>query len=434
MFSYLLCSDYIFVEEMNNIRKKIYNTPDLDKLYQVLYQIQCTTNKFKKIQTLQNKLNEVPALRDVCIYLCDIPDITQWTKERLQEQVYVKPQRRDITTITDVLFYITYNQSCTDVDLANIKLFIKDKRLVLQDMIRDVICDSLNLGLTKDEIASAINYQRKAWRIPLSKTYQRELLRDDEYICVFPKLNGVRCLWDGKVLRSSSGLILNGLDFIIAEINSLNLTEYFIDGILIPKNESAASTVDNIYDITHMVLSPNASKTNLLFVIYDIVPLYGREKETLLYRQRDSLKRKLISNDCVYISTAKCLYEGTDHDMIETLLETNDNLIIYRDVVFKYASHNGILHARKRIPAVAEIVGCEEGHGRHEHRLGVLIVRLDNHLLRVSDGFNLKERGLIWRQRDKLIGSKCAIELRKDSSSDDIKYATFIKLIKNERN
>ena len=128
MLSYLLCSDYIFVEEMNNIRKKIYNTPDLDKLYQVLYQIQCTTNKSKKIQTLQNKLNEVPALRDVCIYLCDIPDTTQWTKERLQEQVYVKPQRRDITTITDVLFYITYNQSCTDVDLANIKFFIKDKR------------------------------------------------------------------------------------------------------------------------------------------------------------------------------------------------------------------------------------------------------------------------------------------------------------------
>ena len=79
-------------------------------------------------------------------------------------------------------------------------------------------------------------------------------------------------------------------------------------------------------------------------------------------------------------------------------------------------------------------MGCEEGHGRHEHRLGVLIVRLDNHLLRVSDGFNLKERGLLWRQRDKLIGSKCAIELRKDSSSDDIKYATYINLIKNERN
>lgn len=410
------------------MRKTCSRTPELDKLYQVLYLIQHTSNKNKKIQTLQSKLNEFPVLKDVCVYLCDLSDTSKWTINRLQEFITVKPQRRDLSTISSVLFYITYNQDCSDIDLANVNVFINDKLPILRKMIWAIICGSIDIGLTKDEIASAINYQRKVWRLPSPKPYRKEILQVNEYIYVFHNLKGMRCVWDGEVLRSSSGLIIKGLDYIISEIKSRNLSQYFIDGVLMSHNLPIEMPTHRLGDRSSGSLWTFTTPT-LSFVIYDIVPLYGREKETLLYKQRYALRRELIGNDCVYISNAECLYEGTNHDIIDELLDTNHDLIIYRNVVCKFSAHNGILHAQKRTTAIAEIIGYTEGRGKYKNKLGVLIVLYDNQVLKIHTGFSSKERSLLWKQRDKLSDSKCVIELRKDNTYDNVQYATFIKLI-----
>lgn len=75
-----------------------------------------------------------------------------------------------------------------------------------------------------------------------------------------------------------------------------------------------------------------------------------------------------------------------------------------------------------------EIVGFEEGNGKYEGQLGVIVCRLPNgDTVRVGSGFKDEERAALWQKRDDLVGQIAEVKYQEKTRDGSLRFPIFIR-------
>jgi DNA ligase-1 len=136
------------------------------------------------------------------------------------------------------------------------------------------------------------------------------------------------------------------------------------------------------------------------------------------------------------IEVAPTYYTGTDHSMIEPLLNKVDSegyegLMCLRNMPYKCKRNNGILKCKVFKTADLKIIGFEEGDGRLLGTLGAIIVSYKGNEVNVGSGYKDEEREYIWKNRDNLLGRIAEVKYKEESKDKttglvSLQFPTFV--------
>ena len=329
----------------------------------------------------------------------------------------------DIFGLLDILSSSNINDSLK----ATVNSFLgsisnKDERelykcILLSDLRCNISTKLINKAIPK--LIPEFNIQQA---YPIDKYYPKK----NEWHVLEEKLNGI----NGSVLNdnmiSRQGKIINGLQHIIEQLNKTSFNGYYFNGELVRKNIDNISNGENFRETTSIVNSDDIDKSNIDFIVFDLLPVeeFNEGKSKLKYRDRlkqlkqlDKEAKELGLNN---LSIPKIYYEGEDISNIDYYLEQatkedKEGLMYIKNNQWKNKRHSGILKIKKFLNADCEIIGYEEGTGRLEGKLGAFVIDYKGNKVNVGSGYREDERIEFWKHRDDYIGRILQVKFKEET-------------------
>ncbi|GMO34589.1 MAG: hypothetical protein Pg6B_04820 [Candidatus Azobacteroides pseudotrichonymphae] len=251
------------------------------------------------------------------------------------------------------------------------------------------------------------------WKVQLAHKFEKKKLKENEWFSLSEKINGVRGTYYKGKIYSRQGKEISGLDHILDAIddlmNDLNLPDMVFDGELIRDNLDNLSDNENFRIGTGLINSNEEFKTEINFIIFDMLSIKEFEsgKSNQKYRERLKILKQI---DLFWpLETIPILYSGTDQHEIDKCLKlmeasNKEGLILNRDTEYKCNRNTGILKIKKFHTVDLEITKLEEGTGKIKGMLGAFITNYKGNKLKVGTGFTNEERVTFWKQKENLEG------------------------------
>jgi DNA ligase-1 len=258
------------------------------------------------------------------------------------------------------------------------------------------------------------------WKVQLAYKFEPKRLQDGEWFSLSEKLNGVRGTYFKGKIYSRQGREILGLDHILKDIQNLNLNDTVLDGELIRNNVDNLSDNENFRIGAGIIGSDASAKTEIKFVIFDMIPNseFENGKSMKKYGERlEDLKKLKLGGS---LEIAPILYSGTEQSKINELLEkvTNygkEGLILNRDTVYQTKRNHGILKIKKFHTMDLKVKALEEGSGKYKNALGAFVVSYKDSELRVGTGLTDEQRHTFWRLGNKLKDRIIEVKYRTES-------------------
>ena len=399
----------------------------MQELKRIITELKMTPGKNDKQHILTANSNN-NLLRFILKFVYD-PMILSGLSSRKINKVVRLPPTHYFLSLQDCFEYLSDHNTGTDQDIANIQNFINSLHPTYQGVCIDILTKSLKLGCDVKTINKAfgdkfIHTHEVQQAYPLEK-YK---LKPNEWISLSQKLNGIRGTYvDGKII-SRQGHEIKGLEHILEDIRKLNLINPVIDGELIRKNTDNLPDNENFRMSASIVNSDSTDKSEIEFVIFDIITLedfvYGESGK----KYSDRLKyltevfNVIQRMDLKNLVVVKTLYSGTDHSMIEPLLKQMDDegkegLILNRDTKYKCKRNNGILKVKSFYHCDVLCKRIELGTGKYSNTLGSIVVDYKGFECGVGSGFTDEQRDFYFRNPDEIIGKIVQVKYKEESKN-----------------
>lgn len=326
---------------------------------------------------------------------------------------------------------------------SNVISFLLSQSEEIRELYIKILTKDLRCNISSKSINKAIKGLIKTWDIQQAYPIDKVKLKKNEWIALSLKLNGVRSSYLNNEFRSRQNKIMNGLEHILKDLKILDITNnYFVDGEMIRKNTDRISDNENFRLTTSILNSDDNDKSNIEFVIFDILPKeeFIKGKSELSFKDRleqlNELNERIEELDLKNVRIAPTYYTGTDHSMIDTLLtkvdsEGYEGLMCIRDMPYKAKRNNGILKCKVFKTCDIEIIGFEEGDGRLKGTLGAIIAKYKNNKVNIGSGYTDNERKYIWENKDDLLGRIVEVKYKEESKDKttglvSLQFPTFI--------
>lgn len=405
------------------------------------------------------KTIDSPEFRRLLKFLLDPMIITGISKSKLSKSL--KPTKKGLFSESDESFkpenlfelldYLVAHNTGRDIDIRVCQNFLANytDNLDYYDFIFDIITKSLKLSVDYKVVNSVygknfiyVHEVQKAMSLKDTK------LQPNEWICISQKLNGNRATYENGKLISRQGKEFTGVAHLIKELNLLRSfydVNMVFDGEIIRKNIDNLPDKENFTIGTGILNSDVEDKSELEFVIFDILPQseFHTGESKLTYKNRllqmYALQRTLQSNSRFNsLRVVDFLYEGTDHSKIDywTQEMTNRGLegcMVARDVPYYCKRHNGLLKSKLFNQVDLEIVGYEPGEGKYTGMLGAFIVQYKDNTVKVGSGLSDDQRKQFWDIKEDLVGRVIEVkykEVTKDKTTgkESLQFPIFIAL------
>lgn len=352
--------------------------------------------------------------------------------------------------LVDLLNYIKINNTGRDEDILICQNFLSNysDKPELYDFISKIITKTLKLGMDSKIVRNVYGKDFiYIFEVQNAYSYNNAKLDDNEWFCLSQKMNGNRAVYKEGKFISRQGKTFNGLDHILSDIEKLksSYTEDMVfDGEIIRKNLDGVKDNENFTLGTGILTSNKSNKTELKFVIFDLLPLdefiHGESKLTyrdrLLQLKALDAKIKLLQLDNVEL--VPLLYEGHDVSKIDYYLnkmvsEGKEGCMLARDTTYKCKRHKGLLKVKEFYTMDLEVIGYERGTGKYEDTLGALIVDFEGNEVGVGSGFTDDDRNNIWANREDIIGKIIEVKykeisLNHDTGEKSLQFPVFVRL------
>lgn len=409
---------------------------NVQNVAKIFSEIQSTNSKLEKQRIIrENKDNKL--FTDTLVFLLSPYVQTGLSSKKITKKV---AQAWEVVSSWEgIMKYLKYNNTGKDYDIATVQNFINNQPEDMRDFYIGLITKSLKLGCDAKVINAVIPNLIPIWEIQQAYALEKYKLKPNEWIALSQKLNGIHGTAMNGQMISRQGLELTGFSHILDEINKLGLNDWFIDGELIRNNADNIDDEENFRKSASVINSDSEDKTEIEFIIYEIMPRDEFENGCpLTYKHRlerlNEFEQKFKNNNCKYLKVVDRYYQGTDHTQIQKWLDYTESkclegCMLNRDTLYKRTRNNGILKVKAWKHCDLRVIGVEEGKGKYKNTLGKLIVDYKGNPLGIS-GMTDAERNQFWNNPDDIIGKiitvKYKVESKDKTGKLSLNFATYV--------
>ena len=357
-----------------------------------------------------------------------------------------KPPTRLFDTFAELMEHLFVSNTGTDETISNIRRFLSAHEPGMRDFYISIITKSARLGCDTKTVNKALGYDLiPQWEVQQSYNIEKAPLKAGEWFSLSQKLNGVRGTFFGGKLISRQGKEFAGLEHITREIGRLfPESDRVLDGELVRYNEDGLSDNENFRIGAGLLGQDDADKSDIRFVVFDILPEseFMQGESALTYRDRlvelEALRDEIAEKGVESLSIVERLYTGDDQTVIDGFLEQmvredKEGLMLNRDGRYYRKRHNGILKVKRFYTVDLKVTSVEEGSGRLSGKLGAFVADYKGNRLNVGSGMSDEQRDEFWSMRDALPGRVIEVKYKEESSDKktgllSLQFPIFVSL------
>lgn len=417
----------------------------MKEMIEIINQLRNTSSTKEKENILKtNKNNEL--LKKVLYYTYN-EDLKYKFSETVLDSLSLQNYKINLHVGHDNIFDLlkVLSESNIDNELRGLtKEFLSSiESKAEKDLYKCMILKDLRCNISNKTISKVWKDLLPKWDVQQAYPIDKVKLKKNEWIALSLKLNGIRSTFKDDLFKSRQNKIMEGLDHVKEDIRQIQwLNDYVVDGEMIRKNTDDIPDNENFRLTTSILNSDDNDKSEVEFVIFDLIPrnefIKGESSQGFKARLQEllELQKDIDELQLKNIRIAPMYYQGTDHSMIEVLLDRVDKLgyeglMLLRDMPYKTKRHNGILKCKKFKTADCKIIGYDEGTGRLKGLLGSFIISYKGNKVNVGSGYSDEQRRVFWDNREDYIGRVLEVKFKeesKDSKTEliSLQFPTFV--------
>lgn len=374
--------------------------------------------------------------------------VTGISRKKINKSKKFEVEKSNIKDMFSLLNYIKEHNHGSDNDLKIINNFVSKLEEDEKELVYSIITKDLKLGIQPITINKVWGEGFiKQFNVMLAEKYfdnpDKYVLEGTEFI-LSTKLDGCRCVLinrkEGPEFYSRQGQVFEGLIQLEEEANKLP-KGYVYDGELLLNKEGLESK--DLYRETVKVVGSDSKKKNLIFNVFDILPIKDFENG---YCEENSKQRKqrlhnYLNQNLEWFKEVKNLYEGTDKKEIQKWLDkiTSEGgegvMINLSNSPYECKRTKGLLKVKKMQTCDVLVYGVEEGKGLNKGCLGAAKVWFlgpdgKQYNCDVGGGYTQEQRIDFWKNPKKLIGKIIEISYFEISSNQQGIYSLRFPVFK----
>lgn len=350
----------------------------------------------------------------------------------------------DITCIFD---YLIDHNTGRDEDIAYVQAYIKDQPEEYREIYKQIFTKELKLGITAKTINKVWKDFIPEFNVMLAEKYwdrMETLEKEEPDIIITQKYDGIRAVVkvrEGNVeIFSRQGKPIEGLKDIEEELKELK--DGFYDGELLLNKENIPSK-DLYRETVQVVNSKNEYKNNIVFNIFDYIPLndfvIGYSKMNCLDRKR-FVYEELRKIEPDWLKPVEILYHGKYDKRIvqqeldkQIALEHEGVMVNLANAAYEGKRTKNILKVKAMQDCDLKIIGFEEGTGKNKGTLGAIIVDYKGFNVKVGSGFTDQDRDYFWTNQKELLGRVITVQYfeettNKKDNSLSLRFPVYLEL------
>jgi len=401
----------------------------MEKVLAIVEQLQGTSGRNDKEFILkQNESNEL--FKKVMHFIYNPYILTGISKKKISKKLKL-PKEQSTLSIIEVMDYLQSHNSGRDEDVILVQNFIQSQPENLRDFYTKIVTKDLSIGLTSSTLNKVYGDFIPEFSVMLAEKYFDHEDKINKNFIISTKMDGNRniALVDEDVkMFTRQGQINQGFDDIEKELKMLP-RGYAYDGEFIAINNDNLNSAD-LYRITTSIVRKDGIKENVVFHIFDMIPIEDFKKgvcNIACIDRKFNLKTALNSLNFKWIQEVPILYSGNDKTQVTYWLDklTSDGLegcmVNIADYPYECKRSKGLLKVKKMQTVDLEIVGFEEGEGRLSRTLGRINVMYKGNLVGVGSGYSDADRQYIWGNRNELLGRVIEVSYFEESTNKKTK-------------
>lgn len=423
----------------------------LDAMVKALQKAKKKTDKTRILLDARKDFgDEADELMAFFRFLLDPAIVTGLSDAKINKKVTAKPDI-EIQYLSCGYLYImgAGHNTGSDASIATIQNYLH-KNHEYEEFLKRLFTKNLPIGVEAATINKVYGEEIiPVWEVQQGYPIDKVKLKDGIWFSLSQKMNGNRgTLYRGDLI-SRQAQKFEGLDHIKNDLLSLydgdatRRDSLVFDGELIYKNPEGMSDGEAFRFGTGLLNSDNKDKTEIKFVIFDVIPVveFDRGKCAVPYRTRrewlNCLRAEITRKNLENIEIVPMVYEGTDQSVIPKWLDYAvehdwEGLMLNTDVPYRRARHNGCLKIKRFYTVDLRITAIEEGQNRLTGTMGALVVDYKGNELRVGSGFDDATRAAVWANPDNYIGKivECKykeVTMDKKTGLESLQFPTFVR-------
>lgn len=404
----------------------------MNNIINIINQLKNTNSNKEKLEILKvNNSNEL--LKNILYYT-----MNPYFKYGMSEAVIMKNKDKytKVETYNDLFEMLDELRTSNINDVLRNKVYnyldlLENKEL---ELVINIICKNLKIGISTATVNKVWKGLIPSFGVQLAANYKDKQPAIGEKIFITEKLDGIRCVCiyqDGQAkFYSRQGKEIEGIFDIETEINTvcqqLGINDYVFDGELLKENFNNVDSGSLYRETTAIVNSKLKYKKNIIFNIFDILPLkeFVNGKSVKIYEERREELVKIGELNCTYLKIVPLLYSGEDHSKIAEFLKIMENnnkegIMVNRNFVYETKRTPSILKVKSMQSADLVIIGFEQGRGKNERTLGAIVVDYKGFKVNVGSGFSDEDRDYFWKNRKEFIGKIIEVQFFEESKNTD---------------
>ena len=189
------------------------------------------------------------------------------------------------------------------------------------------------------------------------------------------KLDGVRAIWNGSDFISRSGKVFPAP----SELKESMPVGIILDGELFGGRGKFQTSIGKIR---------RGIWDGITYKVFDVI-----NPEPFEARQA-TLNASQLPAWCEVVEQVKCLsrdhLEQYEHDLVE--LGAEGVMIRKPESLYRHSRSSDLLKLKRFQSAEAEVIGYEQGAGKHSHRIGALVARFAGEVFKLGTGLTNEQR------------------------------------------
>ncbi len=405
----------------------------MKEVIEIFKQIQDTSSLNKKKEFI--KANSNNELFKGCLkFLLDSNIVTGISDAKIHKHVEAETELDPLylckfSEFPQVIDYLKLNNTGKDSDIYEIQAFLSGHETD-REFYEQMITKKFRLGCDAKVVNSMIPGLIPTFDVMLGTPIDKVKLKGDEKIFLSRKLNGTRAAFIGDRIMTRQGKEYIGLDHIINDLIGMGLSDMFLDGELLYKNEEGLSDSEAFQKGTGIAMSKDKDKSQLKLVVFDIFPLEefwtGKSKDTYEKRSKGLNLLSLYIDDhgIQNVEVVPRFYSGTNHTEIWRWLdiaeeEDYEGIMINLDTPYECKRTKNLIKVKKFHSADLLCTGIEEGSGRNKGTLGALVCDYKGFPVNVGSGFTDEQRKYYWQNPDEVVGHIISVKYKEETKNKD---------------